>query len=385
MNRILWTCVLLAGMGMLAQVSFAGSIEQQLIVVLNTATLNGDFQIAVQVKGTGLTGANTLGSATIDVQFDNTKLSYQGATGWAFGSGQGYARSATNNTTYIRVGVLGTTVNGDGGGSPAGYDIGDSYATWVQLNYKILDASSSISLSIAPGSNAIGLFGNHSNEPLTGVINDQTLSPPINISNEPLPIQLASFSAAVVQQSGNVVLKWSTASEVNNYGFTVQRKGQHDPDFVDLSNAFLAGKGTTIQPQSYRYVDQSVPNAGAYSYRLKQQDLDGKIHFAGSVNIQVTMTDVAEVAPKVFALHQNYPNPFNPSTQIKFSVETTGRTVAKVFNMLGEEVATLFDGTAEAGRYYVATFNASGLASGIYFCRLTTDQKMNLRKMLLVK
>jgi len=53
--------------------------------------------------------------------------------------------------------------------------------------------------------------------------------------------------------------------------------------------------------------------------------------------------------------------------------------------MLGEEVATLFDGTAEAGRYYVATFNATGLATGIYLYRLTADEKTDVRKMLLVK
>jgi hypothetical protein len=113
--------------------------------------------------------------------------------------------------------------------------------------------------------------------------------------------------------------------------------------------------------------------------------MDGAVHYTQSVIVNVTVTDVAEVAPKVFQLMQNYPNPFNPTTQLKFSVETTGRAVVKVYNMLGEEVTTLFDGTAEAGRYYTSTFNAAGLASGIYLYRLTTEQKTDVRKMLLVK
>jgi len=172
---------------------------------------------------------------------------------------------------------------------------------------------------------------------------------------------------------------------VNNYGYTVQRKGADDAEFADLSGAFVPGKGTTLDPQSYSYVDRSIDAVGSYTYRLKQQDMDGTIHYSGTIVVQMTLTDVAEMAPREFKLMQNYPNPFNPSTQVKFSVENAGRAVLKVYNVLGEEVATLFDGTAEAGRYYVATFDAAGLASGIYIYRLTTEQKNDVHKMLLLR
>lgn len=98
--------------------SFAQTIEQKLLLVQNDAIAGGQFKIAIQVQGTDLPVANTLGSATIDVIFDNTKLDYVDASLWAFGSALGYSRSATNNTTFIRVGILGTTVNGDGDGNP---------------------------------------------------------------------------------------------------------------------------------------------------------------------------------------------------------------------------------------------------------------------------
>jgi hypothetical protein len=205
------------------------------------------------------------------------------------------------------------------------------------------------------------------------------------LDNLPLPVTLVSFTGSASASKGGVVLEWKTASEVNNYGYTVQRKANDEASFADLNAAFIAGKGTTVEPQEYSYVDKSLTKAGSYSYRLKQQDLDGTIHYSQSLIVNVTVTDVAEVAPKVFQLLQNYPNPFNPSTQVKFSVETTERAVVKVYNMIGAEVATLFDGTAEAGRYYVTPFNATGLASGIYFYRLTTAQKTDVRKMLLVK
>jgi hypothetical protein len=200
-----------------------------------------------------------------------------------------------------------------------------------------------------------------------------------------LPVTLTSLTAAIAPSGAGVRLEWKTASEVNNYGYTVQRKGEGEQDFTDLSGAFIAGKGTTVEPQVYSYVDGSIAKPGSYGYRLKQQDLDGTVHYTQTVNVQVTVTDVAEAAPKVFQLMQNYPNPFNPSTQVKFSVETTGKATVKVYNMLGAEMATLFEGTAEAGRYYVATFDAASLATGIYFYRLTTEKKNDVKRMLLVK
>ena len=95
--------------------------------------------------------------------------------------------------------------------------------------------------------------------------------------------------------------------------------------------------------------------------------------------------EVSLEAPKVFALSQNYPDPFNPSTTIQFTIPSDGRATLKIYNTLGREVATLFDGCAAAGEYYQATFNASNLASGIYFSRLEFEGKMQVKKMMLLK
>jgi Secretion system C-terminal sorting domain len=89
--------------------------------------------------------------------------------------------------------------------------------------------------------------------------------------------------------------------------------------------------------------------------------------------------------PGIYSLSQNYPNPFNPSTAIQFTVPSSGRAVLKVFNVLGQEVAALFDGEAAAGVRHEVQFNASNLPSGIYFSRLDFDGKMQVRKMLLLK
>ena len=84
-------------------------------------------------------------------------------------------------------------------------------------------------------------------------------------------------------------------------------------------------------------------------------------------------------------LSEAYPNPFNPSTNIEFTLADNGPASLKMYNVIGQEVATLFAGVAEAGRIYQATFNAANLPSGLYLARLESG-KMNLvRKLTLVK
>jgi hypothetical protein len=91
------------------------------------------------------------------------------------------------------------------------------------------------------------------------------------------------------------------------------------------------------------------------------------------------------LGPKELALEPNYPNPFNPSTNITFTVPVDGRAALKVYNMLGQEVAVLFDEEAVAGRVYQKTFDASSLPTGVYVSRLEFGGQSVMRKMLFVK
>ncbi len=201
---------------------------------------------------------------------------------------------------------------------------------------------------------------------------------------EPLPVQLVDFGCSAATLGG-VTLEWRTMSEVNNYGFTVQRKLKEEAVYKNVADGFLPGKGTTIEPQVYRFTDRTVKAAGTYAYRLEQQDLDGTISYSQDIVVDVTVTDIAEEAPKEFRLMQNYPNPFNPRTLLKFSVETKGRAQLVVYNVLGEQVATLFDETVEAGRYYESTFSGEKLPSGAYIARLTAGSRTGLIKLMLVR
>ena len=88
--------------------------------------------------------------------------------------------------------------------------------------------------------------------------------------------------------------------------------------------------------------------------------------------------------PTEYGLSQNYPNPFNPSTTIGYDVPVQGRVLLKIYNALGQEVATLVDQVIDAGKYQVQ-WNAGGLAAGAYFCRIHSGAFTNVRKMLLLR
>jgi len=193
-----------------------------------------------------------------------------------------------------------------------------------------------------------------------------------NWSAAPMPVELTAFNANVSGKSVN--LTWSTATEVNNSGFAVERKTGTGA-FSQV--AFVDGNGTSNAPHHYSYAD--AVGAGSYSYRLKQIDRDGKIQYSKSVEATVGLT------PEDYVLGQNYPNPFNPTTMISFAVKADQKASMKVYNMLGQEVMTLFDGDAKANQLYHVQFNASSLASGTYFYILQADNARQVKKMVLLK
>jgi hypothetical protein len=101
-----------------------------------------------------------------------------------------------------------------------------------------------------------------------------------------------------------------------------------------------------------------------------------------------TYTDVEESEysgiPSSFSLGQNYPNPFNPTTVINYSIPKNANVVLKVYNILGKEIATLVNGQQSAGSHNIS-FNASNLASGVYFYAIQADGFSSTKKMMLLK
>jgi hypothetical protein len=201
------------------------------------------------------------------------------------------------------------------------------------------------------------------------------------INDIPLPIQLMYFTAAIVNNSQGVRLDWGTASEVNNYGFVIQRRGPAE-EFAGLPGSFVPGHGTTNIPQHYSFTDVA-PLVGTSYYRLKQIDLDGTVHHSDVVRVDIA-TSVPEIIPSDFVLEQNYPNPFNPVTTIRYQLPLRSHVSLKVVDLLGCETATLVDRIEEPGHKAVH-FDAGGLSSGVYFYRLAADGFVSTKRLLLLK
>jgi hypothetical protein len=206
--------------------------------------------------------------------------------------------------------------------------------------------------------------------------NPQTLA-------SPLPIQLASFKASQNTTGSGVLLRWSTLSEVNNYGFEVQRGAKAGAEFVTVSGAVIPGHGTTTVPRDYSYADGSV-QAGTWFYRLKQIDLDGTVHYSDPATIDLQGGGTAQDVPAVFSLGQNFPNPFNPETTIRYSLPSRAHVFLAIYNALGERVAVLAEGEQESG-FHEVRFDGSALASGVYFYRLQSPGFVQTKRLSLLK
>ena len=199
-----------------------------------------------------------------------------------------------------------------------------------------------------------------------------------------LPVQTTDFLAKA--DIGSVTLSWKTQSEVNCYGFEIQRlevtsqKSEDDAQSVAGSwqnIGFVKGSGNRNSPKNYSFIDDNPPS-GTVEYRLKQIDNDGAFKYSNEVEADVNSV------PKEFCLYQNYPNPFNPSTTIKFGLQSDSKVTLEVFNTIGQKVATLVNEQMSAG-YHQVVFNAGNLASGIYFYRLQTNGFVSVKKLLLLK
>lgn len=184
---------------------------------------------------------------------------------------------------------------------------------------------------------------------------EQYLSSRYNITSGALPVELSSFTASM--ESQKVELKWTTAAEINNSGFKVERRAEKSGSADWEPIGFVQGHGNSNSPRNYEYTDLTPP-CGKVSYRLRQVDFDGKYKFSGTLELVVDL-------PKQNSLLQNYPNPFNPATIIRYQLSQTAEVSLVVYDMAGREAAVLAKGQKSPG-YYEVAFDGSRLASGIY-------------------
>ncbi len=194
-----------------------------------------------------------------------------------------------------------------------------------------------------------------------------------------LPVELVSFTADV--NDNKVQLNWQTATELNNYGFEIERS-INDNEFTKLG--FVEGNGNSNSPKYYSFTDTSPFDGAKFQYRLKQIDTGGKYEYSNKLDV--------EIVPTKFDLYQNYPNPFNPVTKIRYQLPIESKVLIKIYDLLGAEVKTLINERREAGVYEIE-LNAQNLASGTYIYRIVAGDPsagsgqsfVDTKKMLLMK
>ena len=186
----------------------------------------------------------------------------------------------------------------------------------------------------------------------------------------PLPIEFGSFSAVAGDEQ--VQLNWSTASESDLDKFEVRRDGE----LLARIEARNAEAGAT-----YTYTDATVSNDVSYSYELSVTSVNGEREVLA---IESATPRSGNSLVTEYALYQNYPNPFNPETSIRFDLIENSLVTLMVYNVAGQEVATLVNGNLNAGSHTV-NFDGANLTSGVYLYRLTAGEFTSTMKMVLMK
>ena len=208
-------------------------------------------------------------------------------------------------------------------------------------------------------------------------------------NDQSLPVELSAWSTESLR--GQVVLNWTTESELENQGFIVERRNAKAEDRAMLqiasfaTNAALIGHGSTTARNTYSFTDQHVAVGQTYTYQLSDVDYSGKL--TKYAEISVTVKAAAEdLKPTDLVLQAAYPNPFNPEVTVAFTLmgEALRTASLQVFDMNGRFVTSLYAGITKPGTYTV-TWDGGTVTSGIYFIRLSSGNDVQFQRVTLLK
>ena len=197
-------------------------------------------------------------------------------------------------------------------------------------------------------------------------------------SSTALPVEMAGIDA--VQTGRSVELTWKTASETNNAGFHVQHQsesGWATLGFVESK----ASAGTASDPdgvRDYRYRVQRELEPGTHRFRLKQEDLDGSTNLSETVAVEVGMDEAVRLTTPV-------PSPASSHTTVSFGVKESTETSVVLYNVLGQRVRTLYEGTPQGGQTQPIDISVETLPSGVYFVRLHADGRTRAERLTVVQ
>ncbi|MES2727444.1 MAG: T9SS type A sorting domain-containing protein [Bacteroidota bacterium] len=321
----------------------------------------------------GVTNLNVRNNIFMNGIVNNTTASK------AFAAGTDITNPATITINYNNYFVYGTQgIFGYLGGDVA------SLTAWKaaigQDANSINDSTRFVSLTnLHLTSTSIGNFSMKA-APISGVntdIDNQARTAPFyymgadEIPSSPLPVKLTSLTANV--KENNVLVSWTTASEVNNKGFEVERSID-GTEFASIT--FVKGAGNSSNVNSYSKLDLNAFNVTASNtiyYRLKQVDFDGKYTYSQIVKVYKNLEAFSAVAI--------YPNPFVSQVTVSFNAATQSTAVIEILDIQGKVVATKTANTVN-GANTVEVNNTDNLQAGIYFARLTLNGESQVIKLV---
>jgi hypothetical protein len=214
---------------------------------------------------------------------------------------------------------------------------------------------------------------------------------PNNSSDQALPVTLNSFSA--IPGNKLISLKWTTQSEIQNDAFIIEKKTDGTA-FEKIAE--VPGLGSSPTGKTYTYTDYDVENGTTYYYRLADRDYNGKVTYHQTISATPFasggISREGNLTPTQFKLLGNYPNPFNPTTTIVFDIPKSNvpdKLTLEIYNMLGQKMTTLYNGTLAAGRYNLewngTNQNGTLLPTGVYIAVLQNGNQTDARKLILMK
>jgi hypothetical protein len=334
--------------------------DLQFVVVTNDGV---NLDVLVQIESSA-----TFGLASSDLVFTYSDVSNFGTPSLQaihnYSGGNYYTMSMTNPTSgRIFLGIVLRNNN-------AGTGVPTSWTDVATVRFPVTNPSGSTSLAwrtTAPQSTRVAKdLGSNQTVYLTAGI----LS---GLSVNPLPVELTSFHATFLGNS--VRTSWVTATEINCYGFDVERS----PDGKNWEKAgFAEGQGTSNAPHEYFLIDTDMGNSPSLYYRLKMIDRDGSSMYS-EVLIVKSGTPVS-----VPELHEIYPNPSSGRATLQFSIPSGDAVSVILYDEVGREVRRILDAEYLTAGAYSRTIDVSSLPAGYYHVELTAGGR-RINRIFLVR
>lgn len=355
--------------------SFATSVNGRLVVLKSDAS---KLSILVQISTN--TGKDDIGGATIVLSFNKSVIKFiqnpASEKDYIFHNfnGGNYNEATVTNPLSDKIWI---NIDLPKENSNKGKVVADT-SEWtdvVTLNFNVINPNDTARVKWMFNNPFWQVYdADNSTTWSLGKFSDIEIMPP--------KIELITFTAQLLDEN-DLKLDWSTISYEENYGYEVYKITS--PSFSPPSKeddiwekiGFVEDKKTLNSVTNYSFIDEQVNLSQDVKYRLKLLENNGDSKILSDIVVHAIM-------PNEFSLEQNYPNPFNPSTKISWQSPAGSWQSLKVYDILGNVIATLVDGFVEAGKHEIE-FEANGLASGVYVYRLQTKDFIETKKMVLMR